>query len=125
MTVAAIHPRFLEGLGAYFLQLVRIESRTEGQANSTGEPQETWAVVQGLERVGAQIAPIGADREERTASLTNVSNRRTCLLQGAFPEIEPGMRLVEIKTDKIWNIQSAEIDSQVRLTRLELEIVNP
>jgi hypothetical protein len=119
--IAAVMPEALAtGL---FVSVVTIQE-PDGVFVGSGQSSGNWVDVSGLVNIKAMNAPISDSKiladEVKTLAETMAVNLRHVLLDGYYPQIEPGQRA--FMDGVYWDILGAEADSQSQMTRLHLEL---
>ncbi len=92
----------------------------------SGQESGDWVDVEGLVNIQCMSAPISDSKiladEMKSLEETMAVNLRHVLLDGYYPQIEPGQRAV---LDGVgWDILGAEADSQSQMTRLHLKLAS-
>jgi head-tail adaptor len=120
MTVPVIHPRFMATVGGgFFPSLATVEAMTSTE-DEYGQPIEGWVPVTGLQAIACAKAPLSA-QERQAMNYTATDQAWNVLLQGAYPSITTGHRVV---IDGVTHdIDAAETDQTGSITRLRVRSV--
>lgn len=114
-----------QAIPLHFPLVCRIEEITGKAVDAEGGLTDTWGTVPGLTEIACMTGLVTGrqDTEVRTEEMTRVRRQRYALLQGAYPEIRPEMRLVDANDGEIWNILDAAVHPMGIVTRLFIEQV--
>jgi hypothetical protein len=120
-TGAVIAPGLLATLAAFQPTLVTVQAHN-GTRLANGDPSPSgWANVTGMVNIRATIYPDIKSTQQRGQEFTRSIDMRDCILNGMYPSIVPGNRVL-VGAAVYWVI-TASRDSQGLATILQLERV--